>query len=159
VEWLGGDQVMLDRRGLLKAACATCAALGVASCGGGSSPSTANGGGPASTQASGAASPSAAGTSGVIVKLAAIPVGGSVSGRGPNGEKLLLAQPTAGTVVAFSAICTHQGCTVEPDGKKLACPCHGSVYDAFTGKNISGPAPSPLHPFAVKVSGTDVVAA
>jgi Rieske Fe-S protein len=95
----------------------------------------------------------------VIAKVADIPVGGSKSARGPNGEKLLLAQPTAGTVVAFSAICTHQGCTVEADGKQLACPCHGSVYDAFTGKNISGPAPAPLHPFAVKVSGGDVVAA
>jgi Rieske Fe-S protein len=86
-------------------------------------------------------------------------VGGSKAARGPNGEKLLLSRPTATTVAAFSAICTHQQCIVEPDGKQLACPCHGSVYDAFTGKNISGPAPSPLHPFAVKVSGGDVVAA
>ncbi|MDT7539862.1 MAG: hypothetical protein QOI82_3447 [Actinomycetota bacterium] len=82
-----------------------------------------------------------------------------MSGRAPSGPKILLARPTATTVVAFSSVCTHQQCTVEPDGKRFACPCHGSTYDAFTGKNIGGPAPSPLHPFAVKISGADVVEA
>jgi nitrite reductase/ring-hydroxylating ferredoxin subunit len=51
-----------------------------------------------------------------------------------------LAQPSTGKVVAFTAICTHQGCTVNPDGAVLRCPCHASTYDAFTGKNTSGPA-------------------
>lgn len=93
------------------------------------------------------------------MKLADIPVGGSAAARAPSGKKIVLARQTATTVVAFSSTCTHQGCTVEPDGKRYTCPCHGSVYDAFTGKNLSGPAPSPLHPFAVKVSGADVVEA
>jgi Rieske Fe-S protein len=93
------------------------------------------------------------------VKLADIPIGSSISARAPSGAKIVLARPTATSVVAFSAICTHQQCTVAPDGKKFTCPCHGSTYDAFTGKNTGGPAPSPLHPFAVKISGTDVVEA
>jgi Rieske Fe-S protein len=136
-----------------------CAALGLAACGGGSSATPAAGG-----AASSAAPPPGSGTSptaaggGVIVKVADIPVGGAVSGRAPSGEKLLLTRPTATSVLAFSSVCTHQQCTVEPDGKRFACPCHGSIYD-LTGKNISGPAPAPLHPFAVKISGTDVVAA
>ena len=158
MEGIRGDQVTeLDRRDLLKAACIGCAALGLAACGGGSSAakSSATTG---SSPAGGGASPPAAG-SGVIVKLADIPVAGSVSARAPSGKKIVLARPTATTVVAFSSTCTHQGCTVEPDGKRYACPCHGSVYDAFTGKNLSGPAPSPLPPFAVKISGTDVVEA
>jgi Rieske Fe-S protein len=146
----------LDRRALLRAACAGCAAVGLAACGAGSAKA-----GAASPPASGGggASPTAGAGSSVVAKLADIPVGGSASAKGPSGQPLLLARPTTTTVVGFSAICTHQGCTVEPSGKQFACPCHGSVYDAFTGKNISGPAPSPLHPFAVKVSGADVVAA
>jgi Rieske Fe-S protein len=149
----------LDRRGLIKAACLGCAALGLAACGGGSSGSPAAAGtSPSEPSSGGAASPSAAGSA-VIAKLADIPIGGSMSGRAPSGPKILLARPTATTVVAFSSVCTHQQCTVEPDGKRFACPCHGSTYDAFTGKNIGGPAPSPLHPFAVKISGADVVEA
>ena len=150
----------LDRRGLLKAACLGCAALGLAACGGSSSPEPAADG--ASTEPStgdGATSPSAAAGPAVIVKLADIPVGSSISARAPSGPKILLARPTATSVVAFSSVCTHQQCTVEPDGKQFACPCHGSTYDAFTGKNTGGPAPSPLKPFAVKISGADVVEA
>src|SRR4051794_8673748 len=150
----------MDRRALLRAACVGCAALGLSACGGSSSGEPdAAGSSPPSSPAAAGGSPSAAGAPAAIAKLADIPVGGSISGRGPDGQKLLLARPSETTVVAFSAICTHQQCTVEPDGKRFACPCHGSVYEAFTGKNVSGPAPSPLRPFAVKVQGTDVVAA
>jgi Rieske Fe-S protein len=150
----------LDRRGLLKAACVGCAALGLAACGGSSSPgaTAAESSAPTEAPLSGG-SPSAAAASAAIIALAAIPVGGSASARAPSGKKIVLARPTATSVVAFSSTCTHQGCTVEPDGARYTCPCHGSVYDAFTGKNISGPAPAPLPAFAVKVSGADVVEA
>lgn len=93
-----------------------------------------------------------------LAKLADIPVGSAVSATGPGGEKVIVAQPSAGKVVAFSAVCTHQGCTVAPAGKQLNCPCHGSVYDAATGKNLRGPAPRPLSPFPVRVAGGEVVA-
>ncbi len=59
-------------------------------------------------------------------------------------------------MVAFSAICTHMGCTVAPEGKRLLCPCHGSTFDAFTGKNLSGPAPSPLEKVSVRLNGSQV---
>jgi cytochrome b6-f complex iron-sulfur subunit len=161
VEGIRGDEVTeLDRRGLLKAACIGCATLGLAACGGGgSSGSPAAAGSTAGQPSTDAAAPSAAAGGAVIAKLTDIPIGGSISARAPSGPKILLARPTATAVVAFSSVCTHQQCTVEPDGKRFACPCHGSTYDAFTGKNISGPAPSPLHPFAVKISGQDVVEA
>ena len=151
----------LDRRGLLKAACAGCAALGLAACGGSSTPtdSAADTAPTESSPAAGAASPTGAARSAAIIKLADIPVGSSVSARAPSGKKLVLARPTESTVVAFSSTCTHQGCTVDPAGKRYECPCHGSVYDAFTGKNLSGPAPSPLPSVAVKISGPDVVEA
>jgi Rieske Fe-S protein len=41
--------------------------------------------------------------------------------------------------VALSLICKHKGCTVELEGNKFVCPCHGSEY-AIDGKVIEGPA-------------------
>lgn len=114
---------------------------------------------------SGSTSAGAGGTSGSapaastgIIKLADVPVGGSASAK-VNGKPAMVSQPTAGNVVAFTAICTHQGCTVAPAGKEFHCPCHGSVYDAFTGKVLSGPAPAPLAAISVKVDGAEVVQA
>jgi Rieske Fe-S protein len=50
------------------------------------------------------------------------------------------------------------GCTVKPEGNKLNCPCHGSQYDALTGKVLRGPAPDPLPKIAVTVSNGNVIA-
>lgn len=51
-------------------------------------------------------------------------------------------------VVAYSAICTHQGCTVTDWLTKpqvLQCPCHQSHYDPRHGAPVvAGPAPRPL---------------
>lgn len=54
---------------------------------------------------------------------------------------------------AFSARCTHLGCTVQyqPGQKRIYCACHGGVYDPATGKNISGPPPRPLPSLNVEV--------
>ena len=93
-----------------------------------------------------------------LVPLSEVPVGSAVSVDGPDGP-LLVAQPSEGEAAAFSAICTHQGCTVVPDGEQLRCPCHGSVYEAATGENISGPAPRPLAEVPVQVTGGQVVLA
>jgi cytochrome b6-f complex iron-sulfur subunit len=92
-----------------------------------------------------------------LVKLSEVPVGGSIAAR-TTGGAVVVAQPTAGRVVAFSAICTHQGCRVNPQGPQLHCPCHGSVFDAFTGTVLRGPAHAPLQSVPVKVAGQDVVA-
>jgi Rieske Fe-S protein len=82
-----------------------------------------------------------------------------VAATDANGKPIVVAQPTAGKVVAFSAICTHRGCTVAVAGVQLHCPCHGSRYDALTGAVINGPAPRPLPAVAVEVSGNNVVPA
>lgn len=92
-----------------------------------------------------------------VAKLSDVPVGGSSSAT-LNGKPIILAQPSAGNVVAFSAICTHQACTVNSGGATLHCPCHGSTYNAFTGQNTGGPAPSPLPAIAVTVSDGAVFA-
>ncbi len=80
------------------------------------------------------------------------------SAKDASGAPIVVSQPTAGTVVAFSAICTHMGCTVAPAGARFACPCHGSMYDAATGAVLKGPAPQPLAKVAVHVDGGNVVA-
>ncbi|WP_456845385.1 QcrA and Rieske domain-containing protein [Cellulomonas sp. P5_C6] len=135
----------LDRRAVLvRAGLVTMgvAAAGVlAACGGGGSDT------PASTPAPGAA----------LAQVSDIPVGGALAATGADGKPIILLQPEAGTVTAVSAICTHQGCTVAPDGKELKCPCHGSVFD-LTGGNVSGPAPSPLPAVDVHVSDGAVLA-
>jgi len=92
-----------------------------------------------------------------IVALADVPVGGSIDAT-INGEPALIAQPTAGQVVAFSAICTHQQCVVAAAGAEFDCPCHGSKYDATTGDVINGPALEPLSAIPVAVSGDRIVA-
>jgi Rieske Fe-S protein len=98
----------------------------------------------------------AAATGGDIAALSEVPVGGSV-GIEIDGEPALLAQPQAGEVVAFSAICTHQQCVVAAAGNRFECPCHGSAFDAATGDVLQGPALEPLTPIAVRVAGDRVV--
>jgi len=58
-------------------------------------------------------------------------------------------------IVALSAICTHQGCTVGYNSGKadIECPCHGSVFST-TGRVLVGPASSPLRSYAVTQDGT-----
>ncbi|RXZ43921.1 ubiquinol-cytochrome c reductase iron-sulfur subunit [Agromyces binzhouensis] len=92
-----------------------------------------------------------------VAALADIPVGGSISAT-IGGEPVLLSQPAAGEVVAFSAICTHQGCTVAPEGAAWICPCHGSTFDPATGDVEQGPALEPLPSVPVSVDGDRVIA-
>lgn len=64
-----------------------------------------------------------------------------------SGRPEVLVRLPDGEFVAYSAVCTHQGCTVayKPDTSKLACPCHGGVFDPANGaKVVSGPPPTPL---------------
>ncbi|MRG58631.1 Rieske 2Fe-2S domain-containing protein [Agromyces sp. CFH 90414] len=92
-----------------------------------------------------------------IAALSEVPVGGSIAVE-IDGEPALLAQPEAGRVVAYSAICTHQQCVVAAAGDVFECPCHGSVFEAATGNVMQGPALDPLNPIEVRVEGDQVVA-
>jgi Rieske Fe-S protein len=64
----------------------------------------------------------------------------------------------SGEFRAFSASCTHLGCTVQyrADREQIWCACHNGAFD-LTGKNVSGPPPRPLDAFEVVVRGDDVV--
>jgi Rieske Fe-S protein len=103
------------------------------------------------SDAVGAAS-SAASAAGDAIKAADIPVGG---GKVFEALKVVVTQPTAGDYKAFSAVCTHQGCTVTgvADGV-ITCPCHGSTFDIATGAVKQGPATTALPAKSVTV-GSD----
>ena len=77
-----------------------------------------------------------------------------------SGNPAFLVHLDNGDFVAYSAICTHQGCTVAYKDGNLACPCHGSVFDPADGAAVvAGPAPRPLPEIPVKVEGGEVVKA
>ena len=103
--------------------------------------------------------PPAAPAPGRLAGLGDVPVGSSTVVTSPNGAPVALTRPQPDRVVAHSAVCTHQGCTVGPAGTTLACPCHGSVFDATTGAVQQGPADRPLPAIPVRVQGQDIVAA
>jgi Rieske Fe-S protein len=138
----------MSRRAVLGAGAAALGTAAVAAC--------------SSTSGSGTAQSPASSSSGggkqSLVALSSIKVGEAVSAQLPDGSPVIVARPTAKTAAAFSAICTHMGCTVAPAGKQLQCPCHGSLYNATTGAVISGPAPKPLPRVRVHVANGEVVA-
>ena len=65
----------------------------------------------------------------------------------PAGDPGVIVRLTNGTFVAFDAVCTHAGCTVEWDAADgvLFCPCHGAAFDpAHQAAVIDGPTNQPL---------------
>jgi Rieske Fe-S protein len=103
---------------------------------------------------SAAATTSPADAAGGTIKSADIPVGG---GKVFDAEKVVVTQPKAGEFKAFSAICTHKGCTVKQvEAGTIDCLCHGSKFDIATGAVTAGPAPSPLPSKKLTVSGGSI---
>ena len=75
-----------------------------------------------------------------------------------NKKAIILVRTEQEQVKAFSAVCTHLGCIVEfkPDERIFKCNCHGSQFDLL-GKNIAGPAPSPLKPYRVELKDSNIL--
>ncbi|SEM00330.1 Rieske (2Fe-2S) protein [Nonomuraea pusilla] len=93
----------------------------------------------------------------VIAKTADVPVGGGVL---VDEWKIVVTQPSQGVYKAYSAICTHKGCTVgTPEDNVITCACHGSEFAADSGKPTKGPATAPLTAYQVKVEGDGIVVA
>jgi rieske iron-sulfur protein len=106
------------------------------------------------------------------VKAADLQVGASVQAfpRGKTDNQRNLVEivrigPGQGKegLVAYSAICTHLGCVVhdmlDPQGR-IACPCHGSLFDPARGAAVvGGPAGRPLPSLPISVSPDGVVIA
>lgn len=93
----------------------------------------------------------------VIARTSEIPVGG---GKIISAHKIVVTQPTKGTYKAFTAVCTHQGCTVgEITGGVIQCPCHGSEFSVADGSVKQGPADAPLASYKVTVKGDGITVA
>lgn len=105
-----------------------------------------------------AASPSAGG----LVALKDLPVNSSADITLANGDPGLVVRLAEDKVCAFSAVCTHNGCTVSYDSlqKIFLCPCHGAAFDPANHANVlQGPARDPLEEVAVKIENGYVVKA
>ena len=138
------------------------------------SPPRALGGGSARSPAGGSSSnATAAGSgSGSTAARSSVPSGAVKLGpasRLPSGQAATYSDPSDGSadiviresdgsLKAFSAVCTHAGCTVGYQGGAIVCPCHGGEYSAQTGEVIAGPPPSPLTPKRVVEAGGQIYA-
>jgi len=62
-----------------------------------------------------------------------------------SGQRVIVLQAPDQQLFAFSAKCTHEGCTVtyQPAQSVLWCPCHDGRFD-MNGRVLSGPPPQPL---------------
>jgi thiosulfate dehydrogenase [quinone] large subunit len=96
----------------------------------------------------------------LIGSVADVPVNssGSFTVPGPSGDPGLVIQVSAGSFVAYNALCPHLGCTVayQPSADIIACPCHGSEFLVSSGAVIQGPAPTGLTPLKLTVSGGEL---
>jgi thiosulfate dehydrogenase [quinone] large subunit len=109
---------------------------------------------PSSTSGASAPSPTSSGQGTAIGPATQVPVGGAASFTDPaDGQPAYVVQPTQGTFKAFSAVCTHAGCTVEFQQGSFFCPCHASTFDGTTGAVLSGPASAPLPAIPIHVTG------
>jgi Rieske Fe-S protein len=89
-----------------------------------------------------------------LPKTTDIPVGGGVVVAAAD---VVITQPSAGQFKAFSATCTHQGCTVaDVSGGTINCGCHFSKFSATDGSVKNGPATQPLPEKKVTVTGTSI---
>ena len=61
-----------------------------------------------------------------------------------DGDPDIVIRHRSGSLSAFSAVCTHTGCTVGFQSGVISCPCHGSEFDPNTGAVLRGPAATPL---------------
>jgi thiosulfate dehydrogenase [quinone] large subunit len=149
--------IEIGRRQVLAAGIAGVAVTGLAAC----SNSTGTSGPTEEELAS--TTPSSGPASKVVATAADVPVGSVFKFTDPNsGMPAYLLQPAAGTFIAYSSKCTHQGCVVDafPEANAFKCACHGAKYDLASGapdestsKNLTA---TPLAKIALTVEGDQI---
>lgn len=97
------------------------------------------------------------GAGAALASASEIPVGG---GKVFEDAKVVVCQPRQGEFTAFSATCTHRGCSVgSVSGGTINCPCHGSKFKITDGSVVSPPADEPLAEKKVTVQGGKITLA
>ena len=126
----------------------------LAACGGGSGTATTTPGGSGGDGSTPAGSASGSGGTGTaLVATAKVPVGGGVILGGP---RIVVTQPAQGTFKAFTAVCTHQSCTVgmvKDNVITLPVPRHRRTARGRLGEERAG------HPRATRPSRSPSTAA
>jgi thiosulfate dehydrogenase [quinone] large subunit len=134
---------------------------------GGSAAGGSPGGGGAGASSPASSSPAGSGGGGSSLPAGAVKLG--PGSRLPSGQAATYSDPadgspdilirdSEGNLKAFSAVCTHAGCTVGYEGGAIVCPCHGGEYSAETGEVIAGPPPTGLAPKQVLESRGQIYA-
>ena len=96
-----------------------------------------------------------------IIEDSALAVGKIHNFTSKSGSPAVLFKSKTG-VYAYSAVCTHEGCTVQYNSasKNLQCGCHGAVFDpGKDGTVVTGPTNKPLPKIKVAVEGAWIVEA
>ncbi len=138
-------------------------AAALAGCGGPAGDAKGGGGAPGMTGAAeGLSGPEIAPGQAIAAEDGVAPNSGVPYTNAETGQPEVLVRLGDGKLVAYSAVCTHQGCTVayQPQTRKLACPCHGGVFDpARNGTVVSGPPPRPLPEAKIEVRDGEILKA
>ncbi|WP_345469604.1 Rieske (2Fe-2S) protein [Glutamicibacter ectropisis] len=107
--------------------------------------------------------PSPTGEGQAVIALSEIEVGAraTVQAKHSSGAEIpvLLFRPDEKTVLAYSSVCTHQGCVVTTKSTKedFFCACHGSRFQPSDGTVTDGPAIAPLGRYATEIKDDQVV--
>lgn len=146
--------VPVDRRLMLQGAALTGVTLALAACGkssGDNTESTPTQQDPSPNSPAGSATPQNS-QADALAQTSDIAVGGGVI-----VDQVVVTQPEQGDFKAFTAICTHQGCTVNSVADNVIhCPCHGSAFSATDGSVVNGPAAQPLAAVPITVKSGEV---
>ena len=142
----GEELHRLSRRGFIGSAALSGIVAVLGGCGGGESstgPGTSTGGSGA-TFANNVLTIPLSGYSGLAATNGYALFATPINGLSPN---VIVINTGTDSFRAFTSVCTHEQCTVGTfDGSRIICPCHGSQFDT-TGRNVVGPAPSPLRSY------------
>jgi Rieske Fe-S protein len=96
-----------------------------------------------------------------IVQASAVPEGAAYyfNYPEPDDQAMLLHLP-GGRFVAYSQKCTHLSCAVylQPEARRLYCPCHEGVFDVETGEPVAGPPQRRLPRIALRREGDLLIA-
>lgn len=86
----------------------------------------------------GRVAPAAAATSALLGAVSKHPVGKTKLYTSVS-PAVFVTRTAANSWTAFTNVCTHEGAKVALQGSQAVCPLHGAVFNARTGKPVSGP--------------------